>query len=44
METNLKRTIRRHELRRLVPLADTTIYMLEKNGQFPKRFYLVNAD
>lgn len=40
METNLKRTIRRHELRRLVPLADTTIYMLEKNGQFPKRFYL----
>ena len=40
MDTFLKRTIRRHELRRLVPLADTTIYTLEKNGQFPKRFYL----
>lgn len=40
METSMKRTIRRDELRRLVPLADTTIYTLEKNGEFPKRFYL----
>ena len=40
MEINMKRTIRRDELRRLVPLADTTIYTLEKNGEFPKRFYL----
>lgn len=42
MDTTTKRTIRRAELRRIVPLADTTIYMLEKNGEFPKRFYLTD--
>lgn len=37
---NLKRTIRRPELRQIVPLADTTIYELEQRGEFPKRFNL----
>jgi prophage regulatory protein len=35
-----RRTIRRTELRRIVPLADTTIYELEQRGQFPRRFNL----
>ena len=35
-----QRCIRRDELRKLVPLADSTIYELEKAGNFPKRFYL----
>lgn len=35
-----KRTIRRHQLRELVPLADTTIYDMEQRGEFPRRFYL----
>jgi prophage regulatory protein len=34
------RLIRRRELRRLVPLSDTTIYELECSGQFPRRFRL----
>jgi prophage regulatory protein len=34
------RAIRRPELRRIVPLADTTIYEMEKRGEFPRRFYL----
>ncbi|MBU1376098.1 MAG: AlpA family transcriptional regulator [Alphaproteobacteria bacterium] len=34
------RTIRRAELRRIVPLADTTIYELEQRGEFPRRFNL----
>lgn len=37
---NLKRTIRRDELRSMVPLADSTIYELEKKGDFPSRFNL----
>lgn len=36
----LKRTIRRSELHKMVPLADTTIYEMEKKGQFPRRFQL----
>ena len=36
----LKRTVRRRELRQIVPLADTTIYELEQRGEFPRRFYL----
>jgi prophage regulatory protein len=36
----LKRVIRRPELRKIVPLADTTIYELEQRGEFPKRFFL----
>jgi prophage regulatory protein len=35
-----KKAIRRAELRRIVPLADTTIYELEQRGEFPRRFYL----
>lgn len=34
------RTVRRAELRRIVPLADTTIYELEQRGEFPRRFNL----
>lgn len=30
--TGLPRTIRRHELRLIVPLADSTIYEMEKNS------------
>lgn len=36
----LPRTIRRHELRQIVPLADSTIYEMEQRGEFPKRFAL----
>lgn len=37
---DLPRTIRRHELKQIVPLADTTIYEMEQRGDFPERFYL----
>ncbi|WP_316224412.1 MULTISPECIES: helix-turn-helix transcriptional regulator [unclassified Bradyrhizobium] len=36
----LKRVIRRPDLRKIVPLADTTIYEMEQRGEFPKRFFL----
>jgi prophage regulatory protein len=36
----IKRTIRRKELRQIVPLADSTIYEMEQRGQFPRRFAL----
>jgi prophage regulatory protein len=39
-EQSLKRTIRRNELRQIVPLADTTIYDMEQRGEFPRRFAL----
>lgn len=35
-----RRTIRRHELRQIVPLAETTIYEMERRGEFPRRFSL----
>ncbi|CAN7440001.1 helix-turn-helix transcriptional regulator [Bosea sp. LjRoot237] len=38
--TGLPRTIRRHELRLIVSLADSTIYEMEKRGGFPRRFNL----
>lgn len=38
--TSLRRTIRRSELRQIVPLADSTIYELERRGEFPLRFFL----
>lgn len=38
--TQLRRTIRRSELRQIVPLADSTIYELERRGDFPQRFFL----
>lgn len=34
------RAIRRPELHTIVPLADTTIYEMEKRGEFPRRFPL----
>ena len=34
------RTIRRNELHQMVPLADSTIYEMEKRGEFPRRFAL----
>jgi prophage regulatory protein len=39
-ETPIKRTIRRNQLREMVPLADSTIYELEQRGEFPRRFAL----
>ena len=36
----LRRTIRRKELREIVPLADSTIYEMEQRGEFPRRFAL----
>lgn len=37
-----KQLIRRDELRRIVPLSDTTIYELEQRGAFPKRLFLTS--
>jgi prophage regulatory protein len=39
-ESVTKRTIRRHQLREMVPLADSTVYQLEQRGDFPRRFTL----
>ncbi|MDP1736540.1 MAG: AlpA family phage regulatory protein [Caulobacter sp.] len=36
----LKRTIKKPELRQMVPLADSTIWEMEQRGQFPRRFLL----
>ncbi|MGE4338051.1 MAG: helix-turn-helix transcriptional regulator [Pigmentiphaga sp.] len=36
----IKRTIRRPQLREIVPLADSTIYEMEQRGEFPRRFAL----
>ncbi len=41
-EPAINRTIRRHQLREMVPLADTTIYDMEQRGEFPLRFYLTS--
>jgi prophage regulatory protein len=37
-----QRAVRRSELRKIVPLADTTIYEMERRGDFPRRFYLTS--
>jgi prophage regulatory protein len=42
VEPAINRTIRRHQLREMVPLADTTIYDMEQRGEFPQRFYLTS--
>ena len=42
IETTVTRTIRRHQLREMIPLADTTIYDMEQRGEFPQRFYLTS--
>jgi prophage regulatory protein len=39
-EMPVRRTIRRHQLREMVPLADSTIYEMEQRGEFPRRFAL----
>src|SRR6266702_6580581 len=39
-EPSIKRTIRRSQLREMVPLADSTIYEMEQRGEFPRRFAL----
>lgn len=36
----IRRTVRRAQLREIVPLADTTIYEMEQRGEFPRRFNL----
>ncbi|WP_444805269.1 helix-turn-helix transcriptional regulator [Sphingopyxis sp.] len=36
----LPRMIRRHELKLIVPLADSTIFEMERRGEFPRRFNL----
>lgn len=36
----IRKTIRRHQLRDMVPLADSTIYEMEQRGEFPRRFAL----
>lgn len=36
----IKKTIRRQQLREMVPLADSTIYEMEQRGEFPRRFAL----
>lgn len=39
-KSSIQQTIRKCELRKIVPLADTTIYQMEQRGEFPKRFHL----
>lgn len=39
-DTGIKKTIRRQQLREIVPLADSTIYEMEQRGEFPRRFVL----
>jgi prophage regulatory protein len=40
VQRSIQQTIRKCELRKIVPLADTTIYQMERRGEFPKRFNL----
>ena len=39
-EMTIRKTIRCHQLREMVPLADSTIYEMEQRGEFPRRFAL----
>lgn len=39
-EFAIRKTIRRQQLREMVPLADSTIYEMEQRGEFPRRFAL----
>ena len=39
-KSSLPRTIRRAELKQLIPLADSTIYDMEQRGDFPRRYAL----
>ena len=40
VNVQIRRTIRRQQLREIVPLADSTIYEMEQRGEFPRRFAL----
>lgn len=35
-----RRTIKKPQLHQMVPLADSTIWEMERRGEFPKRFLL----
>ena len=35
-EMPVKRSIRRHQLKEMVPLADSTIWEMERRGEFPQ--------
>jgi len=37
-------TIRRNQLREMVPLTDSTIHEMEQRGEFPRRFLLSPRD
>ena len=39
-ERTFTRTIRRQQLKQMVPLADSTIFGMEQRGEFPRRFAL----
>ena len=39
-EKSIKQTIRRGQLRQIVPLADSTIYEMEQRSDVPRRFAL----
>lgn len=39
---SFRRTIRRTELHKMVPLSSTTIYDMERRGEFPRRFNLTS--
>lgn len=40
--SSFRRTIRRTELHKMVPLSGTTIYDMERRGEFPRRFNLTS--
>lgn len=40
VSTNFTRTIRKQQLREMVPLAESTIFGMEQRGEFPRRFAL----
>uniref|UniRef100_A0A2A4Z0N6 Transcriptional regulator n=1 Tax=OCS116 cluster bacterium TaxID=2030921 RepID=A0A2A4Z0N6_9PROT len=39
-EFSTLRVIRKKELQKLIPLSNSTLYDLEKQGSFPRRFFL----
>jgi prophage regulatory protein len=42
-EEKMKRAVGKKELLTIVPLSLSTIYRLEKNGEFPKRWYITDG-
>nr|WP_312295452.1 AlpA family phage regulatory protein [Brevundimonas diminuta] len=36
----VRRSIKKTQLRQMIPLADSTIWEMERRGEFPKRFLL----